>query len=221
MIDPTIDVQVNTIVTLCEAAIRGDLGADSLIGVFKDPRHLVVLTEMELPGLSVYVDSEKKQRMSSTRYVDNLMVFFDYMQPATMVEERDVQYPPLRHVWRSIVNVLQAGKHASINGGAEFLCSAAALEVVDGTEEVIKYGVVKDNAHPFFHARMMIEHTPADVDWNALDDFLKHFSGYTLPGGDEYDTGIPINDTTLLSGADLVESEISSSSALEGEITDS
>lgn len=216
-VDTTKDPALDAIAMLAAAAVRGELGAEHLVAVFQDPRTMRTLGAKELPGLAVYIESEKKNRQSSSRYCDDLVVMFDYMRQSGRVQDRGASYPPLRHVWRTIVNVLQAGLYPSVGDGEEFLCSKARLSVIDDTEQVIKYGFLGDESYPAFHATMTIRHTPAEVDFASLDDYLRHFTGYWKSGPEDYPE--PVEDETRLPGTSEVVGAIAGSSTLSGAVT--
>ena len=207
-IDVTRDPQLELIAMLCKAAIQGELGAENLVSIFDTPRDLRVLGLKQLPALAVYVHAEQKQRMSASRYIDELLVVFDYIRPPTAPEARDRAHPPLRHVWHAIVDVLQAGTYPSVNGGAEALEALGCMEVRDGTERIQQYGYLGDEARPWFRGQMRIEYSKPDVDWDALDDFLKMFTGWTQPGVVPYDDpDNPVTDDYLVRVPDVIPPE--------------
>lgn len=215
MTDENVDASLDAIALLCDAAIKGDLGEENLCALFKHPANLEIAGRHQMPWLSIYIDSEKEERMSSSRLNSNLIVMFDYMRPPGGKNDRDTAYPPLRHVWRSIRNVLNVGLYATINGGADVLC-AAGMDVREGTPEVTKYTYMGTELYPFFRAKMLIEFTPAEVDFALLNDFLIHFTGWDQPGGDAYSPAV--DDTTNLLGTQKIAGEIESGSELDGTI---
>lgn len=216
MIDETVDASLDAIALLCDAAIKGDLGVDNIRKLFKQPTNLQIAGMDQMPWLAIYIKSEQRERMSSVRLNDNLIVHFDYMRPPGSVVDRDPTYPPLRHVWRSIANVLEAGLYSTVNSGADVLC-AAGMDVREDTPEVMEYGYDGKELYPFFQAKMLIEFTPAEVDFSTLKDYLIHFTGWDQPGGDAYSPAM--DDTTNLLGTKKVAGEIQSGSDMDGTLT--
>ncbi len=217
MTDEHVDAPLDAIAMLCSAAIVGDLGEENLCKLYKQPTGLNIAGAKALPWLAVFVASEKQERMSSARLNDNLIVMFDYMREPGPVNDRDSAYPPLRHVWRSIRNVLETGSHPTLSDGADIMC-AAGLDVRESTPEVERYSFMGKEAYPFFRAKMLIESTPSEVDFSTLEDYLIHFTGWSQPGGDDYSPAV--DDTTNLLGTSKIAGEIEGSSDLDGTVSD-
>ncbi len=216
MTDITTDPALDTIALLASAAVKGDLGDANIVGLFKQPTTLATAGMSKLPALAIYIESEKQNRRHSAALDDNLIVVFEYIRSATQASTRDTTYPPLRHVWRSIRNVLEAGSYATVSAGADVM-EAASLQVDESTPDV-KYGFMGSENYPFFQGRMMIMSTPAEANFSALDDFLIHATLWTLPEGEEYDTNF--DDTTNLLGTQKLEGTIPGSAELTGTLTD-
>ncbi len=212
----TTDPALDTIALLASAAVKGDLGEANVVGLFKQPTTLATAGMSKLPALAIYIESEKQQRVSSAALDDNLVVVFEYIRSATQPSTRDTTYPPLRHVWRSIRNVLEAGSYATVSAGADVM-EAASLDVNEDTPEVV-YGFMGSENYPFFRGRITIKSTPAEADFSALDDFLIHATLWTLPEGEAYGTNF--DDTTNLLGPQKLEGTIEGSAELTGTITD-
>lgn len=218
MTDITTDPALDTIAMLASAAVRGDLGDANVVGLFKQPTMLDTAGagRSKLPALAIYIESEKQQRVSSAALDDNLVVVFEYIRSAAKPALRDTAYPPLRHVWRSIRNALEAGSYATLSAGADIM-EAASLDVDENTPEVT-YGFMGAENFPTFRGRITIKSTPAEANFSALDDFLIHATLWTLPEGEAYDTNF--DDTTNLLGTQKLEGTIEGSAELTGTLTD-
>lgn len=215
MVDTTTDATVAVLALLCNAAIKGDLAEADLVGLYQEPVPLGMLDRTQFPVLSIWVMSEKQVRESSTRLISEMTIAFDYIREPTGRTERDTRYPPLRHVWRSIRNVLLDGSYPTVSAGADVMGAAGLDAVEDG--EAKRYGFIGEEAFPYFHAEMTIEEDPAAIDVNAIPDFLEHFTGFLKPGGAEYDPAI--DDTTNLLGTEKVKATIAGKTTLSGKIT--
>ena len=200
MTDPILvkqDQVVETIAALCQAEIKGDLGAEHLQTVFTTPYDVLrVGGANDLPSLAIYIHAEKEKRYNSTQLREELLVVFDYVRMSTSTPDRKINFPPLRHVWRSIRDVLHRGTHPTLSDGAKILCDLAATDTIEETAKVQQYAFLGDESYPWFRAQMMLTHTPDEGDASALSDFLEHFTDFRQPGEAEYDPAV--TDTTIL-----------------------
>ncbi len=191
------DQVVDTIAALCWAEIRGDLGEEQLQTIFTTPHDVLkVGGTNDLPSLSIWIHSEIEKRYNSTQLREDVLVVFDYVRQGVSTPERKKNFPPLRHVWRSIREVLHRRSHPTLNNGDDILCGLAGTDTIEGTAKVQQYSFLGSESYPWFRAQMMLTHTPDEGDVNALDDFLTHFTDYRKPGTDEYDP--VVTDTTTL-----------------------
>ncbi len=203
MTDPILvdqDQVVKTVAILCEAEIKGELGDEHLQTVFTTPYDVLkVGGSNDLPSLAIYIHAEKEERRSSTQLREELLVVFDYVRMGVSTPERKTGFPPLRHVWRSIRNVLHRRSHPTLNNGDDILCGLAATDTVEGTAKVQQYSFLGSESYPWFRAQVMLTHTPDEGDAAALADFLEHFTDFREPGGEPHDDpDNPVTDTTIL-----------------------
>lgn len=195
------DQVVQTVAALCEAEIKGELGAEHLQTVFTTPYDVLkVGGSNDLPSLAIYIHAEVEKRQNSTQLSDELLVVFDYVRMGVSTPERKTGFPPLRHVWRSIRNVLHRRSHPTLQNGDDILCGLAATDTIEDTAKVQQYSFLGSESYPWFRAQMMLTHTPDEGDASALADFLEHFTDFREPGTAKYDgDGVnEVTDTTIL-----------------------
>lgn len=172
------DIPLCAIAALVRGAVLAELGEDVLASIFSDPRSLQVLRAASLPALCVYRKSRKSRRESSTQRVQDIVVGFDYMLPATNADQRDLRWATLDAVWDVIETAVLDGKHSSVGDGAEVLV-AAATQGREGTAQC-RNGLADGGGenYPIFIGEITVTYSPAEVDADSIDDFLRMHAAY-------------------------------------------
>lgn len=179
--DQQIDAPMRALAALVRGAVVNDLSDEFLLAVYEDPRTLREISASKLPALAVYVEREKRKRISSADLVCFLTVRFDYVAQHAGPDKRDDRYPSLRKVWTALADAACDGHHDAVQDGADVLL-LAGLQSDEDTAEVT-YGVTEEG-YLFFRGSLVVEWTPEGVDWSSLDDFLSLYASYDNPGDD-------------------------------------
>jgi hypothetical protein len=195
-IDDRTDAPLSAIAALVRGALLADFGAGIVVVVYEDPRALDTVHATKLPGLCIYRASERRRRRNSVDLVRDVTVSFDYVLPATPLENRNERWPALQEIWNAIADVVIAGKHAAVSSGDPVL-SLAGVNVEQENSAQATYGFADGGgkSYPFFRGQIVIAHTPEGVNVDDLDDFLRFYASFDAPGGDHTSPLIEATET--------------------------
>lgn len=184
-IDDRTDPPLSAIAALVRGALLADLGAGIVVAVYEDPRALDTLAGTKLPALCIYRASERRRRRNSVDLVRDITVSFEYVLPATPLENRNERWPALQTIWNAIADVVIAGRHEAVSSGAAVL-SLAGVNVEQENSAQATYGFADGGgkSYPFFRGQIAVAHTPQGVNVDDLDDFLRFYASFDAPGGD-------------------------------------
>ncbi len=184
-IDDRTDPPLSAIAALVRGALLADFGEGIVVGVYEDPRALDTLAATKLPALCIYRAAERRRRRNSTDLVRDITVSFDYVLPATPLENRNERWPALQTVWNAIADVVIAGKHDAVSAGSAVL-DIAGVNVEQENSAQATYGFADGGgkSYPLFRGQIVVAFTPEGIDVETLDDFLRFYASFDEPGGD-------------------------------------
>lgn len=188
----TSDPAIEAIAALVRAAVQSDVGRDTLVKVYEDPRVLMSIADSDRPVLCVYRESWKTRTRESGIVVEDTVIAFDYAMANVTLDEKAAAWPVLVAVARSISRAVIARSHVAVSDGADVL-TAAGIDDVDADSFTAKPSMAQSGREqndqlnelcPVVQARITVTWSEADVDPATLDNFLELYTAFDEPGGD-------------------------------------
>lgn len=130
-LDDLRDLPLEAIALLTRAAVHERCGEETLKSIFNDPRDVNTLAAAGLPAMSIFRASEKTAAQSSLGVADVVLIRFEYMLPATGLEQRKTRWPVFTHAWHAITRTLFRGSHPHVDNGAKVLDAAGLKRAID------------------------------------------------------------------------------------------
>lgn len=128
--DPLLDALLALLVSGLNASIGASIGADVVARSVSHPAPQHLAPSQELPLLSVHRGKQSVAQTGIVSFDTTTTLVVDYILPAVDYERAGARWPLLHRVWRQIVALVEAGRHPSLEGGADVLAAAGMVELV-------------------------------------------------------------------------------------------
>jgi hypothetical protein len=140
------------------------------------------VTQGALPALSIYRLAEREVR-KTVRHTETLATFrLDYCTPATPLALIEQRWPLLRAVWKQAAELIAAGKHDAVSGGACILREAGIVRFEQNTQSpTVQYlpPPTDEAGYLRFQGVVQLSHRP-DIDLSDLPWFTELSARYDL-----------------------------------------
>lgn len=162
--------------TTTEPVVRATYGYPAIVPNGRVP-------QLALPALAVYRVGDRGEVRRTSRHTETLATFrFDYCTPATPIDLIDQRWPLLRVVWEKLVELIAAGRHASVSGGACVLRDAGFVKLERNAQSPsVRYipPSADEAGYLRFEGTVQLAHRPG-IDISDLPWFTELFASYDL-----------------------------------------
>lgn len=185
------DPQVTALRALLLGGINAELGAvlgeDAVVATYGWPafgqQAPMRIPEGRLPAIAIWRETDRFYERTRHHVETEAILRVDYVASATPLGLLEERWPLLRLVWSTTLDLLAAGYHASVSGGARLLEDAGFTDrlSLDQRFPRVTYVVPTDgqDVHPAFRAQIRTSHRD-DVDISALPDVTLHTEVYPV-----------------------------------------